>query len=96
MTDPVIEARAKAIARIGDGLAGVSLGYAAECGAREIAKSVREQLSVIRERYELVRTWRLESETSAEYSRHSSEMAGLRYAYNLIAPTVYSSEELGL
>ncbi|WJJ56507.1 hypothetical protein PROPHIT493_50 [Mycobacterium phage prophiT49-3] len=42
MTDPAIEARAKAIARIGDGLAGVSLGYAAECGAREMAKSVQE------------------------------------------------------
>lgn len=38
MTDPAIEARAKAIARIGDGLASVSLGYAAECGAREMAK----------------------------------------------------------
>lgn len=42
MTDPAIEARAKAIAWIGDGLAGVSLGYAAECGAREMAKSVQE------------------------------------------------------
>ncbi|RIU22654.1 hypothetical protein D2E92_23835 [Mycobacteroides abscessus] len=42
MSDPAIEARAKAIARIGDGLAGVSLGYAAECGAREMAKTVQE------------------------------------------------------
>lgn len=94
MTDPAIEARAKAIARIGDGLAGVSLGYAAECGAREMAKSVQEQLAVIHERYELVRTWMLAAETSAELSRHSSEMAGLKYAYDLIAPTVYPSEEL--
>ncbi|SHQ53555.1 Uncharacterised protein [Mycobacteroides abscessus subsp. abscessus] len=42
MSDPAIEARAKAIARISDGLASVSLGYAAECGAREMAKSVQE------------------------------------------------------
>lgn len=43
MTDPAIEARAKAIARIGDGLACVSLGYAAECGAREALRPVREK-----------------------------------------------------
>lgn len=96
MSDPAIEARAKAVARIGDGLAGVSLGYAAECGAREMAKSVQEQLAVIRERYELVRTWRALAVTPAEVSRHSSELSGLRYAYDLIAPTVYPSEELGL
>lgn len=48
MSDPAIEARAKAIARIGDGLAGVSLGYAAECGAREMAKSVQELIAEAR------------------------------------------------
>lgn len=61
--------------------------------AREMAESVQEQLAVIRERYELVRTWMLAAKTSAEQSRHSSEMAGLKYAYDLIAPTVYSGEE---
>lgn len=64
--------------------------------AREMAKSVQEQLAVIRERYELVRTWMLAADTSAAQSRHASEMTGLRYAYDLIAPTVYPSEELGL
>lgn len=93
MTDPAIEAAQRALAEIGTGM---SRTFTAEAAAREMAKSVQEQLAVIRERYELVRTWMLTAETSAELSRHASEMTGLQYAYDLIAPTVYPSEELGL
>ncbi|SIE08134.1 Uncharacterised protein [Mycobacteroides abscessus subsp. abscessus] len=73
---------------------GIAKGFVT--AAREMAESVQEQLAVIRERYELVRTWRALAVTPAEVSRHSSELSGLRYAYDLIAPTVYPSEELGL
>lgn len=93
MSDPAIEAAQRALAEIGTGM---SRTFTAEAAAREMAKSVQEQLAVIYERYELVRTWMLAAETPAELSRHSSEMAGLKYAYDLIAPTVYPSEELGL
>ncbi|MGC7219859.1 hypothetical protein [Mycobacteroides abscessus] len=104
MSDPVIEAAQRAwIGRYGDlrrfdefcdGDTDIAAFVIAS--AREMAKTVQEQLAVIRERYELVRTWNLAAKTSAEVSRHSSEMAGLKYAYDLIAPTVYPSEELGL
>ena len=96
MSDPSVEAAQRAWAsyvRIG-GHPWSDPNTAAISAAREMAKSVQEQLAVIRERYELVRTWMLAAETSAELSRHSSEMAGLEYAYDLIAPTVYPSEEL--
>lgn len=93
MSDPAIEAAQRAANEFFAPI-GTVREAAMVAAAREMAKSVQEQLAVIRERYELVRTWMLAAETSAELSRHSSEMAGLKYAYDLIAPTVYPSEEL--
>lgn len=96
MSDPAIEAVQRVVDKWGEGRIS-QWSRAQMCDAvREMAKSVQEQLAVIRERYELVRTQMLAAETSAELSRHASEMTGLQYAYDLIAPTVYPSEELGL
>lgn len=99
MSDPAISAARKVFTEYWPDQGDFEFNYSSEGRfgievAREMAKSVQEQLAVIRERYELVRTWMLAAETSAELSRHSSEMAGLKYAYDLIAPTVYPSEEL--
>lgn len=96
MSDPSIEVAKKCWTGFADGMFTPNDPefLALLTATREMAKSVQEQLAVIRERYELVRTWMLAAETSAELSRHSSEMAGLKYAYDLIAPTVYPSEEL--
>lgn len=43
MSDPTVEARAKAMRYISKGFAGVSLGYAAEAGAREALAPIRER-----------------------------------------------------
>lgn len=96
MTDPAIEAVQRVVDKWGEGRISQWSRAQMRDAAREMAKTVQEQLAVIRERYELVRTWMLAAKTSAELSRHSSEMAGLKYAYDLIARTVYPSEELGL
>lgn len=48
----------------------------------------------IKDRYDQVHGWMIAAETSAEQSRHANELAGLMYAYNLIAPLVYTSEEM--
>lgn len=87
MTDPAIEARAKAIARIGDGLASVSLGYAAECGAREIAKSVQE----------LHRPGPLSGFSTSWMTGAKAECTTCRRGWPCeTAIRVYPSEELGL
>ncbi|SLG48075.1 Uncharacterised protein [Mycobacteroides abscessus subsp. abscessus] len=88
MTDPAIEARAKAIARIGDGLAGVSLGYAAECGAREMAKTVQE----LHKRVVAAVWWHIDPEDPTVYIQCS---CGSEWPCET-AKRVYSSEELGL
>lgn len=41
MSDPTVRARARALDYIGAGMPNVSLGYAAEVGAREMAAPVR-------------------------------------------------------
>lgn len=49
MTDPVASAVTRAIARIGDGLASVSLGFAAEVGADEALKPIRDLVEICKE-----------------------------------------------
>lgn len=67
---------------------------AMEQAAREMAKPIREQLAIIRNYYDQVEIRMLSAETPAETSRHANEMAGLKFAYDLIAPHVYTTEEL--
>ncbi|SHW30134.1 Uncharacterised protein [Mycobacteroides abscessus subsp. abscessus] len=86
MTDPAIEARAKAIARIGDGLASVSLGYAAECGAREMAKSVQELIAE-------ARTWKPYSTRDIGDAYCAGTVEDF---LDELSKRVYPSEELGL
>lgn len=91
MSDPAMDAAETVCERHNwDGV----MFCAADAGAREALKPIKERLAVIRERYELIRTWMLADESPAAQSRHASEMTGLRYVYNLIAPMVYPSKEL--
>lgn len=64
-----------------------------ESAAREALKPIRAAMAVIKERYDLVHGYMIAAETSAETSRHASELAGLMFAYNAIAPSVFTSEE---
>lgn len=81
MTDPAIEARAKAIARIGDGLAGVSLGYAVECGAREALRPIRESHQHL---------------TKMASGESLPVWTGMMAVLNVLAPLIFTTEELGL
>lgn len=62
--------------------------------AREALKPIRDAMVVIKEHYAKVHGYMIAAETSAEQSRHASELAGLMFAYNLIAPSVFTSEEV--
>jgi len=94
MSDPAIEAAHKAIVfqpYPNQYLTGSTL---ATFAAREALKPIRAAMAVIKERYDLVHGYMIAAETSAETSRHASELAGLMFAYNAIAPSVFTSEEL--
>lgn len=93
MSDPAVEAAQQAWDALPD-RSYATREQVMEAAAREALKPIKERLAVIRERYELIRTWMLADESPAAQSRHASEMTGLRYVYNLIAPMVYPSEEL--
>ncbi len=62
--------------------------------AREMAKPIREQMAVIRRRYSELEDLMLAADTSALMSRYANEMAGIKYAYDLLAPLIFTSEEL--
>lgn len=65
-----------------------------EDAARQALNPIRHAMIEIKDRYDQVHGWMIAAETSAEQSRHANELAGLMYAYNLIAPLVYTSEEM--
>lgn len=84
MSDPAEDAAQRALDNGGHRLA----------AAREALKPIRDAMSVIKDRYDRVHSYMIDAETSAEMSRHASELAGLMFAYNAIAPSAYTSEEL--
>lgn len=90
MSDPAIEAAQRVI------VGRVSSAHPDDltAAAREALKPIRAAMAVIKERYDLVHGYMIAAETSAETSRHASELAGLMFAYNAIAPSVFTSEEL--
>ena len=95
MSDPAIEAAQSAFIREGWGdVLQLSEGHLAVAAAREALKPIRDAMVVIKEHYAKVHGYMIAAETSAEQSRHASELAGLMFAYNLIAPSVFTSEEL--
>jgi hypothetical protein len=95
MSDPAIEAAQSAFIREGWGdVLQLSEGHLAVAAAREALKPIRDAMVVIKERYERVHGYMLDADTSAEMSRHASELAGLMFGYNAIAPLVYTSEEM--
>lgn len=88
MSDPAIEAAQRALeSHTGGVLQMADI-------AREALKPIRAAMAVIKERYDLIHGYMIAAETSAETSRHASELAGLMFAYNAIAPSVFTSEEL--
>ncbi|OCB46998.1 hypothetical protein A5721_11110 [Mycobacterium vulneris] len=91
MADPAIDAAQRAYTI---NPADATVWDEAVTAAREALKPIREHMSLIKDRYENVRRMMLAAETSAEMSRHANEMAGIEFAYNLIAPLIYASEEL--
>lgn len=89
--DPAIEAGYRA--KSGDKDTPDSQGHAID-GAREALKPIREQMAVAHARYSELQDRMLDGATSAETSRYANEMAGIQYLYRLIAPLVYTAEEL--
>lgn len=79
MSDPTVEARAKAMRYISKGFAGVSLGYAAEADAREALAPIRE--------------WH-QKQSQRLADRYSSEALMLKAQLAEIAPLIYPTEEL--
>lgn len=70
------------------------VGALAVDAAREALKPIKDQMVVAKARYSELQDLMLAGATSAETSRYANEMAGIHYLYRLIAPLVYSSEEL--
>lgn len=62
--------------------------------AREALKPIRDQMVVAKARYSELQDLMLAGATPAETSRYANEMAGIHYLYRLIAPLVYTAEEL--
>lgn len=79
MTDPATTASAKAIGRIGNGLMNVSLRYAAEVGADEALKPIRD--------WHQKQSQRLSDKCSPEALMLKSQLDDL-------APLIYVTEEL--
>jgi len=92
MSDPAEEAARRAF-YAASGLSDNTLDHMTSA-TREALKPIRDAMVVIKERYERVHGYMLDADTSAEMSRHASELAGLMFAYNAIAPSVFTSEEM--
>lgn len=92
--DPAIEAAQRLVDRYGD-LAELPMDQNdLIAAAREMAKPIREQMAVIKQHYSEIEDLMLAADTGALTSRYANEMAGIKYAYDLIARLIYPSEEL--
>lgn len=90
--DPAVEAARMAVATgLIDGLANEGMAHRA---ARYALNPIWKKLGDVRERYvELESRMLLVDSTPAETSRYANEMAGLKFAFDAIAPLVYAGEE---
>ena len=79
MADPAVEARARAIARVGDGLQNTSIGWLAEVGADEALRPIRELHDAFADYYR---------------GRDDTFAAGVQHVLRDLRELVYSSEEL--
>lgn len=90
--DPAAEAASLAV---GTGVVdGLSVEGIARRSARYALNPIWKRLGDVRERYvELERRMLLGDSTPAETSRYANEMAGLKFAFDAIAPLVYVGGE---
>lgn len=99
MSDPAVEAVERVAEICQQGKLGIYLEFKApitseHAAAREALRPIRDQMVAAHARYSELQESMLAATTSAETSRYANEMAGIHYLYRLIAPLVYSTEEL--
>ncbi|OMC44727.1 hypothetical protein A5742_27535 [Mycolicibacterium fortuitum] len=100
MSDPAIEAAQRAWAS-NEALDGIDYspgegGFwtpdAMEAAAREALKPIRDEMDELYVRAKHLESQMLAADDAASASRFANELAGLRWAYNILFPHVYADE----